>query len=118
GHNIRSSFDKINAGGAIPPNVFEDAPDEFLKFGNNSANDDYTLRCKEAGIKIHPARFPAALPDFFMRFLTDEGDIVLDPFAGSNTTGAIAERLNRRWIAAETVEEYLAASKFRFENLS
>ena len=62
GHNIKSSFDKIVAGGAIPPNVFEDAPDDFLKFGNNAANDVYTLRCKEAGIRIHPARFPASFP--------------------------------------------------------
>lgn len=119
GHNIKSTFDKIDVGGAIPPNVFEDdAPSDFLKFGNNSANDAYTLRCKEAGIKIHPARFPAALPDFFLRFLTAEGDIVMDPFAGSNTTGAVAEALNRRWIATETVKEYLEASKFRFEILS
>ncbi len=115
GHNIKSSFDKIVAGGAIPPNVFEDAPDDFLKFGNNSANDVYTMRCKEAGVKIHPARFPASLPDFFMRFLTDEGDVVLDPFAGSNTTGAVAENLNRRWLATETVADYLNASKFRFD---
>jgi len=115
GHNIKSSFDKIGAGGAIPPNVFEDAPDDFLKFGNNSANDVYTMRCKEAGVKIHPARFPASLPDFFMKFLTDEGDVVLDPFAGSNTTGAVAETLNRRWIATETVADYLNASKFRFD---
>ncbi|MCM3872115.1 MAG: site-specific DNA-methyltransferase [Pyrinomonadaceae bacterium] len=118
GHNIKSSFDKIIAGGAIPPNVFEDSPDDFLKFGNNAANDLYTMQCKEAGIKIHPARFPAALPDFFMRFLTDEGDIVVDPFAGSNTTGAVAEGLNRRWVATERVEEYLLASKFRFENFT
>jgi DNA modification methylase len=115
GHNIKSSFDKIEAGGAIPANVFEDAPYDFLKFGNNSANDVYTMKCKEAGIKIHPARFPGALPDFFVRFLTEEGDIVMDPFAGSNTTGAVAESLNRRWLATETVEDYLAASKFRFE---
>src|SRR5258705_4367730 len=99
GHNIKSTFDKIVAGGAIPPNVFEDAPSDFLKFGNNSANDVYTMRCKEAGIKIHPARFPASLPEFFIKFLTEDGDIVLDPFAGSNTTGAVAEGLNRRWIA-------------------
>ncbi len=115
GHNIKSSFDKIIAGGAIPPNVFEDGvPADLLKFGNNAANDVYTTRCKEAGIKIHPARFPAALPEFFLKFLTDEGDIVVDPFAGSNTTGAVAESLNRRWIVTETVEEYLMASKFRF----
>jgi site-specific DNA-methyltransferase (cytosine-N4-specific) len=118
GHNIKSSFDKIVAGGAIPPNVFEEAPDDFLKFGNNAANDVYTMRCKDAGIKIHPARFPASLPEFFIKFVTDEGDIVLDPFAGSNTTGSVAEAFNRRWIAIEMVEEYLASSKFRFDNLS
>ena len=73
------------------------------------------MRCKEAGVKIHPARFPASLPDFFMRFLTDEGDVVLDPFAGSNTTGAVAENLNRRWVATETVADYLNASRFRFD---
>ena len=44
-------------------------------------------------MKPHPARFPAALPDFFIRFLTDEDDLVVDPFAGSNTTGRVAEDL-------------------------
>jgi DNA modification methylase len=116
GHNIRSSFDKVNAGGAIPGNVFEEElPTDVLKFGNNSANDNYTKRCKEAGIKIHPARFPAALPEFFVKLLTAEGDVVVDPFAGSNTTGAVAERLSRRWLAIESQEEYLKASKFRFD---
>jgi site-specific DNA-methyltransferase (cytosine-N4-specific) len=116
GHNITSKFDKIDAGGSIPPNVLEDQlPTEMLKFGNNSANDIYTKRCKEAGLKIHPARFPSALPEFFIKLLTDEGDIVLDPFAGSNTTGAVSEKLQRRWIAVDNIESYLEASKFRFE---
>jgi site-specific DNA-methyltransferase (cytosine-N4-specific) len=75
------------------------------------------MRCKESGMKIHPARYPAALPEFFLKLLTNEGDIVIDPFAGSNTTGAVAENLNRRWIAIELVQEYLDASKFRFEEL-
>lgn len=116
GHVIHSGFDKVDAGGSIPPNVIEDEiPDDMLRFGNNAANDQYTLRCKEAGIKIHPARFPAALPDFFIRFLTDPDDLVVDPFAGSNTTGAVAERLERRWVAIERNKEYLEASKFRFD---
>ncbi len=116
GHNITSDFDKVDAGGSIPPNVFEEVvASDLLKFGNNSANDLYTKRCKEAGVKIHPARFPAVLPDFFLKFLTDEGDLVVEPFAGSNTTGQVAEGLGRRWIAADTVQEYLEASKFRFE---
>lgn len=116
GHNIKSSFSEVQSGGSIPSNVVEETiPADMLRFGNNAANDAYTERCKKAGIKIHPARFPAALPEFFIKLLTEEGDLVLDPFAGSNTTGAIAERLQRRWIAIENVETYLEASKFRFD---
>lgn len=118
GYIIKESFADLNTGGSIPPNVIEeDAAKDMLRFGNNAANDRYTLRCKEAGIKIHPARFPAALPDFFIRLLTDHDDIVLDPFAGSNTLGMVAEKLGRRWIAIEKEEDYLMASKFRFEDL-
>ncbi len=121
GHVIRDSFDKIHAGGAIPPNVTEaefDLPEAMMKMGNNAANDVYTRRCKEGGIKIHPARFPALLPKFFIKLLTDVNDLVLDPFTGSLTTGAVAEQLDRRWIAGEAVEEYLKAGKFRFEEMS
>lgn len=115
GHNIKPSFSKVKPGGSIPSNVVEEElPTDMLKFGNNAANDAYTERCKQAGIKIHPARFPTALPEFFIKLLTEEGDLVLDPFAGSNTTGAAAEKLQRRWIAIESVESYLEASKFRF----
>lgn len=115
GHNINASFDKIANGGSIPANVIEeDLSADMLISGNNSANDIYTKRCKEAGLKIHPARFPASLPEFFIKLLTDEGDLVVDPFAGSNTTGAVAEKLARRWIGMELVGEYLQSSKFRF----
>jgi site-specific DNA-methyltransferase (cytosine-N4-specific) len=115
GHNIKPSFSQVEAGGSIPPNVVEEElPTDLLKVGNNAANDIYSERCKKAGVRMHPARFPAALPEFFIRLLTEEGDIVLDPFAGSNTTGAVAERLQRRWVAVECVEDYLQASKFRF----
>ena len=65
-------------------------------------------------MKPHPARFPEKLPTFFIEFLTDPGDIVLDIFAGSNTTGRAAERLDRRWIAFEKDRAYLAASALRF----
>jgi len=115
GHNIKPSFSKVEAGGSIPSNVVEEElPIDLLRFGNNAANDAYTERCKKAEMKVHPARFPAALPEFFIKLLTNEGDLVLDPFAGSNTTGAVAEKLQRRWIAVEKVEVYLEASKFRF----
>lgn len=122
GHAIKESFSNGAAGGSIPPNVIEapmtDTDNEasnFLSFGNNAANDRYTKLCKAAGIRIHPARFPAALPEFFIKLVTEPGDIVVDPFAGSNTTGAVAESLDRRWIAIDQVEDYLRASQFRFE---
>jgi site-specific DNA-methyltransferase (cytosine-N4-specific) len=116
GHVINEGFAKMEAGGSIPPNVIDDeTPSDLLKFGNNSANDKYTMRCKAAGIKIHPARFPAVMPEFFIKLCTEFEDVVLDPFAGSNTTGMAAEALERRWIAIEMNGEYLDASKFRFD---
>lgn len=121
GHVIRESFTKLNPGGAIPSNVIEsewdgELPESLMRMGNNSANDAYTMRCKAEGMKIHPARFPSQLPKFFIKMLTDEDDVVFDPFGGSLTTGAVAEKLERRWLAGEAVEEYLKAGTFRFED--
>jgi len=120
GHIIRKSFDKVDAGGAIPPNVTEadfDDPESMMKMGNNAANDLYTKRCKERGIKIHPARFPSLLPKFFIKMLTEPNDLVIDPFAGSLTAAAVAEELDRRWLAGEAIRDYLEAGTFRFEQI-
>ena len=115
GHHINSSFVNVDAGGSIPSNVVqEEYPEAMLKFGNNASNDQFTKRCKELGIRIHPARFPTSLPEFFIKLLTDEDDVILDPFAGSNTTGVVSEQLSRRWIAMDLSPEYLEASKIRF----
>ncbi len=108
GHNITPKFNR-NHGGAIPPNLIES--------GNNDSNGYYLKKCLESKLPVHPARFPRALPDFFIRLCTNPGDVVMDPFAGSNVTGEAAERLSRRWIAIELVKEYLEGSKFRFEEL-
>ena len=70
--------------------------------------------CKKNGIKPHPARFPRKFPEFFIKFLTDLGDLVVDPFAGSNTTGYVSEYLERQWLAFEIEESYIQASHFRF----
>jgi len=107
GHDITNKFSRRNEG-AIPPNL--------LELGNNDSNSAYMRRCKEAGIKPHPAKFPSKFPEFFIKFLTDEGDIVFDPFAGSNTTGYVAELLHRNWLAFEINESYLEGSRFRFES--
>ncbi|MBI5155571.1 site-specific DNA-methyltransferase [Candidatus Poribacteria bacterium] len=108
GHAIKKSFAE-DRGGAIPGNCF--------LCGNNESNSQYLKKLKAEGRKIHPARFPAELPAFFVKFLTKPGDLVIDPFAGSNTTGAVAEALNRRWIAIELNREYLNDSKLRFEDV-
>lgn len=116
GHVINESWKETTAKGAIPSNVVEtsDDADAMLKMGNNAANDQYTLRCKQAGLTIHPARFPAALPEFFIKLATEPGDLVVDIFAGSNTTGAVCEKLGRRWLAFELNEEYVRGGRFRF----
>lgn len=105
GHDIGAGFGKDN-GGAIPPNL--------LSFPNTESNGRYLAGCKATGEKGHPARFPGKLPEFFIRFLTDPGDLVLDIFAGSNTTGEVAEREGRRWMSFEERRDYVAASAFRF----
>lgn len=105
GHNITAKF--RDNGGSIPPNL--------LTFGNNDSNGFYLEACKKSGIKPHPARFPIQVPSFFIRFLTDPLDLVLDPFAGSNTTGEACEREHRKWIAMELNEGYLEGSRFRFD---
>lgn len=105
GHSIGMSFSKDN-GGAIPPNL--------LQIPNSESNGQYMAGCKAVGEKRHPARFPAKLPEFFIKMLTDPGDNVVDIFGGSNTTGQVAESLNRQWLSFELVPEYVAASAFRF----
>jgi site-specific DNA-methyltransferase (cytosine-N4-specific) len=85
-----------------------------LQISNTESNSKYTEGCKVVSVKQHPARFPAKLPEFFIHFLTDPGDLVIDIFAGSNTTGKVAEVENRLWLAFEEKPEYLAASTFRF----
>ncbi|HEV8063091.1 MAG TPA: site-specific DNA-methyltransferase [Gemmataceae bacterium] len=108
-HEIGPHFQRDN-GGAIPPNL--------LTIPNTRSNDEYLHACRAAGVTIHPARFPPGLPEFFIRFLTEPGQTVLDPFAGSNVTGRAAETLGRRWISVEINEDYIAGSRLRFGELA
>jgi len=109
GHDISTKFQKDN-NGAIPPNL--------LTLANTESNSAYMRRRIEAGIKPHPARFPLDFPKFFIEFLTDKNDVVLDPFAGSNTTGQAAELLMRRWLAFELDSTYLQGSVYRFQEVN
>jgi len=107
GHDISSSFGTDN-GGAIPSNL--------LSIPNTESVSAYLRLCKEFDIERHPARFPTEVPSFFIKFLTQPGDTVLDIFAGSNTTGFASESLDRKWLAFELSQEYLRSSIFRFMN--
>jgi DNA modification methylase len=108
GHVVRDKF-TVDNGGAIPPNLIE--------VSNTRSFDSYQVFCREHGHTMHPARFPREVPEFFVKFLTEPGDIVLDPFAGSNMTGAVAERHGRRWLAFEKSLDYVDGSVGRFETV-
>jgi site-specific DNA-methyltransferase (cytosine-N4-specific) len=83
----------------------------------NTGSTDFFLReCREREVIPHPARMPAGLASFFVRFLTDRGDLVLDPFAGSNTTGFVAELAGRRWIAIDKQQDFVEQSRIRFRD--
>ncbi len=107
GHDISTKFQRDN-GGSIPPNL--------LQIANTESNSSYLRECRNRGIKPHPARYPEPLVKFFVDFLTDEGDTVVDPFGGSNVTGAVCEDSNRRWFASELEARYVEGSQVRFES--
>lgn len=106
GHQMKKGSWTHDNGGAIPSNM--------LNISNAESNGQYLRYCKALELKGHPARFPIQLPEFFIKFLTKPGDLVVDIFSGSNTTGLAAERLGRRWLAFDLMKEYVANSSFRF----
>lgn len=105
GHDISGEF-IVRHKGAIPPNL--------ITLAHTESNSYYLRYCKEHGIKPHPARFPTMLPEYFIRMLTEPGDLVVDPFAGSCATGEAAEKLDRRWVCVDDTEEYLVGALARF----
>lgn len=106
GHDISDKF-SIDNGAAIPPNL--------IAIPNTESNSYYLRYCEKKGFKPHPARYPAELPEYFIRMLTDSGDLVVDPFAGSCVTGEVCERLGRKWACIEMLDEYCEAALGRFE---
>jgi DNA modification methylase len=105
-HKIGEKSFLSNNEGAIPSNVITSA--------NTSINPHYKQYCIENNLPLHPARMPIDIPNFFIKLLTNEGDLVLDPFGGSNTTGESAEFLKRKWITIEPNEDYINGSMGRF----
>lgn len=95
-------------GGAIPGNL--------IRASNTSSNDRYRRLSRAHGLPLHPATMPGELANFLIRLTTDPGDIVMDPFFGSGTTGEQAEILGRRFIGIERSLAYLTGAAFRFDN--
>lgn len=106
-HGIGKTSFLSDNNGAIPSNV--------ISVSNTQATSSYLKYCRRQRLQPHPARMPPQLAEFFIKFMTEPGDVVLDPFAGSNTTGAAAEQLGRKWVAVEPQLEYISGSKGRFE---
>lgn len=120
GHVISEKGFLKDHGGAIAPNVISlganeaTLPQSLLKFSGTSSDVKYRQYCDKNGLESHPARMQMGLATFFIQFLTKPGDIIFDPFGGSNTTGFAAESLKRRWVAVEASKDYAAGSKGRF----
>lgn len=121
GHKITKNFNKNN-GGSITPNFLDFDNEEYLfnniensmSIANSSNQTEYNSFCKNNNIEPHPARIQPELIEFFIRFLTDKNDIVFDPFGGSNTTGMVSNKLERKWVSCEKHLDYIKGSLIRF----
>lgn len=105
GHDISEKFSNNN-GASIPPNL--------IAVANTESNSYYLRYCKEKNIEPHPARFPSEIPEYFIRLLTEPSDLVVDPFAGSCVTGEVGQRLQRKWVCIDAMEDYLRGAVGRF----
>jgi len=115
-----TSFSRNN-GGSIPSNYLGadgdtdlGYPTNLLAGSNTGSQDEYLKACRRLHLRPNPARFPLEFAEFFAKFLTKKGDLVADPFAGSNTTGWAAERLGRRWRSSDIEGDFVAGSAARF----
>lgn len=82
--------------------------------GKNSVLPGNTIKIPLVGKNMgHPAAFPVGLPEFFIKLFTKSGDNVLDPFAGSGSTGLAAERLDRNVVLIDNKKEYFETMKNR-----
>jgi DNA modification methylase len=106
-HNIGERSFLTNNNGSIPANV--------LSIPNTVSRSYYLDYCRQKEITPNPSRMPTKVAKFFIEFLTEKGDLVLDPFAGSNVTGYVAEKCERRWISIEIDKNCANSSKYRFD---
>jgi DNA modification methylase len=110
-YQLRSGSYSNQTVGRIPRNV--------LTIGHSCADQrEYKQQARENNLPAHGAAMPLKLASFFIKFLTEPGELVVDPFAGSFSTAKEAEKLGRRWICTDNILEYVvgAASRFTHTN--
>lgn len=89
-------------------------PGSVIEIANTSSNDIFMKLCKDKEI-AHPARFPEKLAEFFILSGSKKGDLILDPFSGSGTTAAVAQKNGRRWIGIDTNSDYCELAEARLK---
>ena len=105
----------------ISPNFIGDSEidnlaETSLSIANSNKETKYIDFCRANNLQPHPARIQHGTIEYFVRFLTDEEDIVFDPFGGSNSLGMVSEKLKRNWISSELNIDYIKGSIIRFHN--
>lgn len=96
-HNFDLSHPWKDNGGADPGSV--------ISISNTASNGTLHKICDELQLK-HPARYPEKLVEFFILSGTNEGDVILDPFAGSGTTGVVAKKNGRNFICIDVNPDF------------
>ena len=106
--NLGEYSPKNGSGMGMSKRVFPDMvrPSNVITFPVDSRNHD------------HPATFPLQLPTFFIKLMTEPGDLVFDPFAGSGTTLVAAKSLGRHYLGCDLAPEYVAMATDRLEETS
>ena len=95
----------------ISPELLKFWRKDVAKFHPTAAN-----RKAKNGLVGHTAPFPEKIPEFALSFYSGVGDVVLDPFVGSGTSGVVAKKMKRNFIGIELHAEYCKLARARIEN--
>ena len=106
-YNIKAGRFANETPGRIPRNI--------LSYGHRCAEQlAYKRTARSMGLPVHGAPMPMKLASFLIEFLSQPGELVVDPFGGSFTTAHAAERLGRRWLSTDIMVEYVLGGATRF----
>ncbi|WHR54465.1 MULTISPECIES: DNA-methyltransferase [Vibrio] len=110
-YRLRGNAFSNKTQGKIPKNI--------IQRGHRCADTSAVRKiAKELGLPPHPAMFPTDIPSFAIEFLTNEDELVVDLFSGSNKTGLAAERAGRRWVACDLILEYVRTQAELFSSFA